>query len=513
VCHEGPPKPSAICPEIARELDAVAAKAMAKEAMERYGSPQALADDIGRYLAGLPVSAHRGSRIYQVGKFVRRNRLAVTLSAAALVLITAGVLAIVRQERIAERRFQQVRKLANSVIYELHDGIATLPGSTEVRRLLIARATEYLHALSQEAAGDTALQTELAMAYARVANVQGNPGWANLGDSPAALGTYAKAKSILEAVVAREPSKREPRMRLAQVNLDTASVQVFLRRAGDARVSANAGLANWKLLLDRNPKDQEAMSGVAAAYFSLADSSSQAGNEDESLTDRRRALEIYEALLAAHPGENSHQRNVALCLKTLGGTLVRRKQRDEARAVYRRALELDRQRVAAHPNDAVAKLDLSFDYGELGVTYDDDPLTALELFSQSLALRRELAAADPRDARVQGRLAFGVLRMGGQHFRLGHYDEALKHFAEGVEISKALLAKSPGDLAAKSTLASGLYDVGDAAIKLGDRRRACDSYRASLATYADLASRNPMGTEEQAKQDSLRRTMAANCGM
>src|SRR5262249_23141206 len=143
---------------------------------------------------------------YRAHKFVLRNRLPVSLTAAVLLLAAAGVAAVVRQERIAERRFQQGRRLANSVMYELHDGVASLPGSTEVRRLLITRALEYLHALAQEAGNNTALQLELAAAYARVAAVLGNPSISNLGDPDGALANYGQARSILETVIAREPS-------------------------------------------------------------------------------------------------------------------------------------------------------------------------------------------------------------------------------------------------------------------------------------------------------------------
>lgn len=58
-----------------------------------------------------------------------------------------------RQERDkAEHRFNQVRKLANSVVFELHDSIENLPGSTPARELLVGRALEYLDSLADEAA-------------------------------------------------------------------------------------------------------------------------------------------------------------------------------------------------------------------------------------------------------------------------------------------------------------------------------------------------------------------------
>ena len=45
---------------------------------------QELADDIQRYLAGQPVQAHPDSRLYRVGKFVRRHRIGVLAAWTAL---------------------------------------------------------------------------------------------------------------------------------------------------------------------------------------------------------------------------------------------------------------------------------------------------------------------------------------------------------------------------------------------------------------------------------------------
>jgi len=94
-----------------------------------------------------------------------------------------------------ERRFRD-GQLANSVLFELYDGIASLAGATEVRKLLVTRALQYLDSLSREAAGDTSLQMELAAAYTRVGDVQATPDSPNLGDTPGALRvTGARAKS------------------------------------------------------------------------------------------------------------------------------------------------------------------------------------------------------------------------------------------------------------------------------------------------------------------------------
>ena len=103
--------------------------------------------------------------------------------------LAGGVWATLREARRAraaearaERRFNDVRKLANSFLFEFHDAIRDLPGSTAARALVVKRALEYLDGLAKESAGDRALRRELAEAYQQVGDVQGNPFMPNLGD-------------------------------------------------------------------------------------------------------------------------------------------------------------------------------------------------------------------------------------------------------------------------------------------------------------------------------------------
>jgi eukaryotic-like serine/threonine-protein kinase len=54
------------------------------------------------------------------------------------------------QEARAERRFESLRKLTNSMLFEFHDSIETLPGSTTARDLVVSRALEYLEQIKAE---------------------------------------------------------------------------------------------------------------------------------------------------------------------------------------------------------------------------------------------------------------------------------------------------------------------------------------------------------------------------
>ena len=56
--------------------------ALRKEPNRRYASAEHFADDLNRYLEGLPVRAHRDSAVYRATKFVRRHRAAVAAGSA-----------------------------------------------------------------------------------------------------------------------------------------------------------------------------------------------------------------------------------------------------------------------------------------------------------------------------------------------------------------------------------------------------------------------------------------------
>ena len=113
------------------------------------------------------------------------------------------------QRRRADRRFEDVRRLADSLMGEIHDSVQTLAGSTPTRKLIVSRAIEYLDNLSKDA-DSAALRLDLATAYSKIGDVQGNPYSANLGDTAGAERATARPK----ACCVRWPARgRRPRWR------------------------------------------------------------------------------------------------------------------------------------------------------------------------------------------------------------------------------------------------------------------------------------------------------------
>ena len=138
---------------LAGDLDNIVLKTLRKEPERRYSSVQELAEDIRRHLEGLPVSASPDTLRYRAGKFVQRHKAGVLAAAAVVVtlLMATGITTwqarVARRERDkAQSRFNQVRKLANKVLFEYNDGIEKLEGSIPVREKMVKDASEYLDA-------------------------------------------------------------------------------------------------------------------------------------------------------------------------------------------------------------------------------------------------------------------------------------------------------------------------------------------------------------------------------
>ena len=125
VTGRDPVPPSRLQPKVPRDLETICLKCLQKEPLQRYADAGALAEELGRYLAGRPIHARRTPAWERVLKWARRRPTAATFAAVsllALVVLVAGLLrhaAVVRaearreDERVARRRLEAGDGLLN----------------------------------------------------------------------------------------------------------------------------------------------------------------------------------------------------------------------------------------------------------------------------------------------------------------------------------------------------------------------------------------------------------------
>ncbi|HKD18793.1 MAG TPA: serine/threonine-protein kinase, partial [Thermoanaerobaculia bacterium] len=432
-----PEKPSTVAGsrELKGDLDAIVLKAMRKEPEHRYASAEQLSEDLVRWWSGETVRARRGTLAYRASKFARRHRLALGAAALAALAIAGGVFATIREARRArnaearaERRFEEVRTLANSFLFELHDEIRDLPGSTRARSLLVRHALEYLDRLSRESAGDRTLRRELAEAYLRVGDVQGNPYMANLGDIPGALASYAKAIALLEPVLASGDADDDERSALATAYLVGGGIRLVAGESGEAVAMAEKGLPLRKDLAEREPGSGRRRMDLAQAWQFYAFFLQAAGRTKEAGEALANQATILREQLAATPQDRQARRSLGQNLYLAGEHHRANGAFAEALASYRGATDIQESLRNEEPANTQLRRDLGYSRNGMGNLYLGAGAwkEAGEQFGLALAIFDSIAEADPRS--VDGRLGSAIA-----HHNLGVVESRTGRRAAAIE--------------------------------------------------------------------------------
>jgi tetratricopeptide (TPR) repeat protein len=289
---------------------------------------------------------------------------------------------------------------------------------------LVTNALQYLDGLAAEAADtrDTAeqgaLKRELALAYEKVADVQGGFRTANLGETQGALASYRKALSIRSALVAADPNDLDVRRELLRTYgklsdvlttagdvagaIDTSRHVVSLAESLAARADAKpaVGIANRR--------------NLGNAYLGLGMQLAKAGDVRQGLEYMARGAAIYESLVAADPGDLTSLRNLALAYGREGEALLEHTDRyDEAARMHARTLEI------------------------VG----------------------GLAASDAHNTDLMEIRAYALLGIGGALFKQGQFQGALDRQTEAVGLLQALADADARNEEARQDLAHALEEV------------------------------------------------------
>ncbi|MGH7527286.1 MAG: protein kinase domain-containing protein [Gemmatimonadales bacterium] len=421
------------------DLDTIVLTSLRKEPQRRYQSVEQFAGDIRKHLDGLPVQARPDTFRYRAGKFVRRNRVPVAAGTLVVLALVGGTVTTAWQAREAraaqaraERRFNDVRKLANTVLFDYHDAIKDLRGATPVRERLVRDALGYLDGLAREQTDDPSLQRELASAYRRVGDVQGGDP-KGLGDTRGAVESYTKALRILEELFRADSSDAQTRRDLAGLALALGSMVWERGDLVTGLAHARRARAMLEPLVAASPGDADQRLQLHAAYDLLGQMSLEAG-------EIAQALEFHRADL---------------------GHLGRAPESDRRRPELRRAISVTYGHLA----------DAQVDMGDLA--------GALESHRHSLELRNGLAAEFPDNADYERIALLARYYMATVLGRMGRWEDALKLYQR--------------NLTAEPKSGFSQFRVGEALQQLGRHAEALGHFRRALQFHtkeygADSAS-------------------------
>ncbi len=275
------PPPRRIQPRIHCDIETICLKAMAEEPARRYASAAAFADDCDRFLCGEPIQARPPAFFYRLGKRLARDRRAVAVAGAALLVVTAVLAGLLPtlSDRKRELAWRDSLRPVRDAVRDARPFLY-IPGSAIDEKLRLAR--EAIEVLESRPADD----------YSPAARAESDAmrglGWYFVGEP-------AKAEAALRRALERDP--RTPgaapvlgRILLERAILDTASqgaspppdeqarTRAWADEAARWLASAEAG---WGVTADLE-RD------VAAAWRAVLER-----RRDESLRRSREGLERW----------------------------------------------------------------------------------------------------------------------------------------------------------------------------------------------------------------------------
>jgi serine/threonine protein kinase len=535
--------PEKLSKRLRGDLDNIVLMALRKEPQRRYASVEQFAQDITRHLENLPVIAREDTIGYRTSKFFTRHKAGVSAAALVVFTVLAGMSATLREARIAraeraqaDRRFNDVRELASSLVFDIHDSIQNLPGSTPARKMLVDRALKYLDRLASESSGDASLQRELATAYERLATVQGNPFGGNLGDLQGAAANYRKAAVIWDSLSKANPGNIQDLVGLAGTyrqlagtvaNVGGGDPLELVQKAVDisermgASASADPRIAeeleldyemaaaiqvrtgadpagalenHCKALtiaeqrLKGNAQDPPLESRVATIRMRMGDSLAELGRQNEALDSFRLGLEMYRS----DPDYAHLHRAVARLQSKRGDVLMMGGDTTAALLSYREVQALLEPLAAADPQNAQVGVELACNYSRIGwaLSRGDDESGALAMFERARAMLERLAR-DSEHTRARWDLAYNHIWMGEFLARTGKMSQALENYREAAADFVAVLTLMPWDRFYQSSLAASHAKAGMMLARMGHPSEAAAEYQTALEIARPLAASKP----------------------
>jgi non-specific serine/threonine protein kinase/serine/threonine-protein kinase len=491
------------------DLDNIILKALSKEPHRRYASVDQFSEDVRRHLAALPVIARKDTWGYRTTKFVRRNRAVVAAAATTLAVLVAGIIGTTWQARAArveraraDQRFDDVRQLANAFLFDFHDAIADLEGSTQARKLIVTKGLAYLDRLAQDAGDRVDLRRELAAAYIKVGDVQGRPFNPNLGDTAGALASYRKAAALYESIAGDAARDEALRRELALAYMRLSDV---LTAAGDTAASlsfAQKGLAIEREVSSDATDPPTARRALAASYTRVGDMLGATGDVTAALEHRRTALAIMESVMAAAPDDVANIRQLGVAYQKLGNTLGNPNSPnvgDHAAglAALEQSSEVFRNASARYPTNAMFRRNHA-----VAESNAADILFAMKRFDQALAReRRSLAVyeaqakADPTNAAAQNDLALGYSKIGQLLEATGKPAEGLAEQQRATAIHRRLVAADPQSSDMKQELATDHSREATLQAKIGMRAPSIANHTRAVDISRELSAANPSDYE------------------
>ncbi|MCG8404785.1 MAG: protein kinase [Phycisphaerales bacterium] len=509
------------------DLETLIGKALSKDKSRRYQSAGEFADDLGRYLDGEAIEARSDSKLYLLGKMIRKYRVHSAIAAILLIVIlTSSILVSLfwvqasKQRMNARAAVSLTNSTLSTVIQQFEDAVRPLAGGMHVSDFVLALVADDLEKLRPLVESDKALAEVLMtlrekqgdIAYLRGKHAEAAKHYRaflqisqersdnaedneksdhrlNVARAHRKLGLvsqdpkqqYEKAIELCELEIDRDSDSLVAKYELAKANLDFAH---SLFRASSYLEAANhvdAAISIFEPAHEERKKDYRWTRLQTEAYALKGRNLLALGGKDfsrESLESLKKSLKIGESFIAENPANtelrfSSMKTYVKLGIVSFEGGSLR-----DAQDNFGKAIEVGEYLTKVDPSVIKWRDQLRAAHHELARVFCelDELSKAQEHCDAALTLAEELVKVEHENTTWRRNHALSKLMLGFVLVKKEDWQEAFDSLEDAKTTLQDLLDVDSENTALKSNLAEALVNLGKCSRKLGQRDTSLEYY-------------------------------------
>ncbi len=491
------------------DLDTIVLKSIRKEPDERYATVQDLADDVGRYLNGRPVTARPATFGYRARKFVQRNRVGVAATVLVASAVIAGVVATAWQANAARQESARAQAVSD-FLFDLFEGAdpETNPGEPLTVLNLLDEGADKVSTLQAGPHAQTDMLRILGTLYSKLGEVEKGEAFLRQATDVADTRLHAQSSAAQEANISLA-------IHLASVGDPVEAENILQRLLSDGAGEHLTTALTWTGVAQMKRGDYEQAEEHLRMAIDVPTQNAQALQREAArmelgnlLMHQERWEEAESTLrqvFASRKSALGHDHvDVAIVLWNLAELMLKTARFPEAETLHREILDI---RKTIYPN---GHPNIARSLGTLGAAIQRQGRfeEAGQFYQQAVD------AWDPRFGRANPSLGEIYANLAALRYRLGDLEGAVDYQSNALNIWNEIWGEQDDNMVAAGLNNLGvmyreLGVYGEANIYISDalsmrRRLHGDSHATVGMSLANLGRLRLLeGRLEQAEQYSL----------
>jgi len=500
-----PLPPFSLNRSVGDSLNTICLKCLAREPQWRYQTATELAEDLQRFLNGMPILAKPTPPWMRLLLWARRKP--AVASSLVIVIATLLIGSIVStmlwlqsasnarqaqnfaaelsnnqqqlqaalevsesQRARAQRRFDDLRQLSNALLFEIYPQVEYLENSLAAREAIITSALQYLDDLFLESGDDIELQAELATAYEKIGELVGALSNTNLGDKQSGLQNYFKARQLRETVYDFDPLNPENIERLANNYYVVARTLWAGDQIPESTAAFDTSIQLQRKLIQIEPDSESAVNKLATILIDSANIPSWDGQFDRAKEIYLEAQQLLEELLDRSPENPEYKKTITRMLRAVSRVHSGTGDLNAGEAALLKAIDIGEELIEIYPDDFSVARSVWISRFLLGELYVKNKQIdkAVEACQAAIDFPKGVMEKEPTNAFVAIDLANAYFNLARSYRNQDNFQSALPQVKQAVEVMQGLVDAYPDDREYQRNLAIYFSEIAFNQIELSE---------------------------------------------